>query len=114
MVWQFSRRALTVDVTLGRKCVIVPESNNMRRVKRRVEKAVVTTTMQDDDDPVLASGQLERRYQNIGSMLNAQADSGVGVALSGMFSSGSQGAQRVFPASSSSDMAFDPFVACAI
>ena len=66
----------------GRECVIVPESNHMRRVKRRVEKAVLTTTLQDNDDVQIIGDQMDRRFANVGSMLNSQASSGVGVPLS--------------------------------
>ena len=61
--------------------MIVPESNVMRRVKRRVEKAVVTTTLQDGDDNQIAEGQMDRMYARVGVALQAQAQQGVGVSM---------------------------------
>lgn len=98
--------SIACSVMQGRDCVIVPESNNMRRVRRRVEKAVVTTTMQDDEDPVLAEGQMERRYANIGAMLQSQVDAGVGVAVSGSRGSQDHGVGRVLPSQACSEACY--------
>ena len=68
-----------------RKCVIVPESNSMKRRRAHVDKAV-TEQVVDDGENHIMGGQSERKFQSVSNDLARQsaeiAPAAVGVATS--------------------------------